>query len=90
MLAYKLLGGNKLTRTKLRPFSHLFFEAQTANNVPFHFDLVISVADVDIDRGLIGLKGRSLSQMGLLMLRLDGVIRHTAINILTVNANAHG
>lgn len=80
--------GYKFAGTKPSPFVAIFLEAGTADNIPLHFGAM--VADVDIDFGGLRLKIRSFREIGLLMLGFDGMIGKTAIDIVAVNANAHG
>jgi hypothetical protein len=82
-------GWNEFTRSQFRPFSGFLFETETANDIPFHLDVITAIADVDINGGFCCLESRCVSQMRLLVLLLDGMIRGAAIDVLAVYANTH-
>jgi hypothetical protein len=87
-LAAEILSGNGLQRTEAGPFVTFFHKTLTAHHVPFHFGAPI--ADVDIDLGLQGLKIGAEGEMRLLMLGFHGMVGGAVINVMAVNADAHG
>ena len=72
-----------------RPFSVILGKAQTANYIPFHFDIIGLGADVDVDLGFCGGEVGRWGEMSLLMLFFYCMIGRAAIDIFTIDTNAH-
>jgi hypothetical protein len=64
-------------------------KAEATHNIPFHFDEVVLIANVDIDAGLIWLKVRRFGQVRLLVLMFNGIVGQAPIDIFTINTDTH-
>jgi hypothetical protein len=64
-------------------------KAETTHYVPFHLHTVILRANIDIDTGFGGIEIGIIGEMYLFMLPFYRVIGETAIDIFTIDTNAH-
>jgi hypothetical protein len=78
-----------LSRPELGPPTDFLAETEAAHHIPLHFNLAILVPDVDIDCRFGRFKIRDLSEVGLLMLMLNGVVGGAAIDVLAIDADTH-